>query len=524
MKSYKWIIILFLLSSSGFSQSVNLPLDHWGYTFLEKLETKNLFYSHDLRTRPVSRKIIADIISTIDKKVAKEPGLLTSAEKRLFEQLKGDMLDELSHYKDTKAPKQKEKHALVWSESNSGLYVDLYGHESIISNKGQQFDNNELLSETTLGGIIRGHLGHQLGFYVDARNSVTRGGAKVDESDEQFDPSEGSPVVISGQNVFRDRATAYFILENSWIRLQAGRDELNWGPGYHGGLTLTTNMPVADLIKLSTRFKRFKFTSVHTFLQSGIGSKYLSAHRLDFMLSPGIYVGGTETVVYGRRDVEFSYLNPIMPYHVAEHHLGDKDNNALSFDVTITMIPNVKLYAEYFIDDMTSTRSLTTYFGNKFAFLVGGYWVEPLRLSNVDLRFEYTRIEPYVYTHHDSINIYTNYDKVIGYWLGPDSDSAFFEAGYQLGRDLRVEVSLEKTRKGEGRVNTDSRPATGDRKYFLNGVIESKKIIGFRIKNQIRRDIFLSISYSYVDNRNLNNVVGTKSFDNLGRFELSFNY
>jgi len=187
------------------------------------------------------------------------------------------------------------------------------------------------------------------------------------------------------------------------------------------------------------------------FWRSGLGSKYLAGHRLDYLIKPGLHVGATETVIYGKRDLEFAYLNPIMPIHIAQHHLGDKDNKTMSLDLTCTLWTGGKLYAEYFIDDMTSSASLTKFYGNKFSFLLGSHLVAPCRIANTDLRLEYSRVEPYVYTHYDSINIYSSYDQLIGHWLGPNADSFFLQAGWQPLRDFRLELSLERQRKGEGR-------------------------------------------------------------------------
>lgn len=519
-RKFLFIFLLFL-SSHVIGQNVNVPLDYWGYRFLDRLETKGLFKTHDLRTRPISRKTFAELVRTAQKAESQHPNLFSRTERQLFDQMQSDFRDELAQTGLNVQHLRHEPHLLKWAEPHGKAYFDLYGRQSIISNRGEQYQPDDLLSETTMGGILRGSLDEHAGFYVDARNAVTRGS---DVKDESFDLSKGSPVVTSGPNVIRDRAIAYFIFGKPWARLELGRDEIDWGPAFHGGLTVTRNMPPAEMIRFSSRFKRFTFTSAHAFLSSSLGPKYLAAHRIDLTIIPGFYFGGSETVIYGGRDVEFAYLNPIMPYHVAEHHLGDRDNNTLSFDVTTTLIPSVKLYGEYFIDDMTSTKSLTKYFGNKFAFLVGGYWVDPLKIRNIDLRFEYARVEPFVYTHWDSINIYTHYDKIIGHWLGPNSENVFFQIGYQLSRDLRFELNLERIRKGVGRADTHSRPDVGDEKHFLGGIVENRKLAGLKLTDQIRRDFFISVSYTYSDSRNLAQIQGRKSYDHLARFVFYFNY
>lgn len=512
------IIILLIVCPQIFSKTASVPLEYWGYKFLDRLETKGLFFSHNLRARPISRQDFALILNSVENK-NKQLSNLSHTDLMLFEQAKSDFFHELKLLGQNEI--RPEPHIYQWAEKESEFVFDLYGRESIITNRGHQYNPDELLSETTLGGIVRGQLGKTVGFYLDARNAITRG-SDVDE--ESFDLSEGSPVVTSGPNVIRDRAVAYFVLEKPWARLEIGRNEIDWGPGFHGGVSVTRNMPPADMVRLTSQFKKWKFTSTHAFLSSSLGPKYLVAHRLDWKIKPGLYFGASESVVYGGRNVEIAYLNPIMPYHVAEHHLGDRDNNTLSVDLTTTLIKSTKLYGEFLIDDMTSTKSWSTYFGNKFGIVFGGHWTDPLGLPDVDVKLEYTRIEPYVYTHWDSINIYTNYDKVIGSWLGPNSDNIYLELGYQVHRDFRVDLFFEKIRKGEGEVNTQSEPIKGREKKFLNGVHQKQNMVGFTLTDQIRRDLFVSIQYIYSDSKNLFLIPGNSSFDHLARFELFFNY
>ncbi|MBN2354773.1 hypothetical protein JXO59_01600 [candidate division KSB1 bacterium] len=518
--------VLWALACSGaFAQKVNVPLDYWGYQFLDRMEAKGLFFSHELRNRPIMRATMAKLLIEIDKKIAQSPGRATKTDIQLLRQIKGDLTDEIEKISSSNhLPSSREQHTAKWQEDASYGYLDLYGKQAIVSNRGDQYQPQQLLSETTLGGIIRGNLGGTLHFYLDARNAITRGESEVRAQGENFDVSKGSPVVISGPNVYRDRALAYLTVGKSWLLLKCGRDEVEWGPGFHGGLSLSRNAPPADMISISSHFRRFSFNSYHLFLRSSLGSKYLAAHRIDITVIPGLYLAGTETVVYGGRNAEFAYLNPLMPYHIAEHHLGDRDNNTMSFEISCTLLRGFKLYGEYFIDDMTSTKSLTRYFGNKFAFLCGGHWADPFKLRNVDLRWEYARIEPFVYAHHDSINIYTHYDKVIGHWLGPNSDSHLIQLDYQMGKSFRGELAFEYIRQGSGDANTKARPEEGTRKKFLTGPVEKRRLLGVRLVDQLKRDLFISISYTYSDTRNMDYDISRSSVDHLARFELHVNY
>ncbi len=516
LKISSLLIIFLLVVSQVFSQNVNLPHDHWGYDFLKRMQAKGLVNSYELRTAPLPRSVIANMLKEIVRRAEQNPDLLSGTDRRCLHLFQSDFSDELS---DPDIP--PEPHFYSIDEKTGKIHLDLVGRQSVIANRGQRFQPDELKSETMLGGIFRGHLGNTLGFYTEARNALTRG---EQVEDEVFEAAEGTPIVTSGANVFRDQAIAYVVLEWNWLRIQAGRDDISWGPAFHGSTALSRNMPPADMIKLSSRFNRFKFTSSHAWLRSDVGRKYLAAHRLDVKLHQNLFVSAGETVVYGNRPVEPAYLNPLMLYHVAEHHLGDKDNNALFVDATFTGLQNVTLYGEWFIDDMTSLKSWTNYFGNKFAFTVGGLWADAFWRPNLDLRFEYTRIDPYVYTHWDSVNIYTHYDKILGHWLGPNGDTAFLELGWQLNRDFRIEASYEHIRKGKGEANTVTRPAKGTEKVFLGDIYEIRQRCGFRMIDQLRRDIFVALSYTYSHTKDWQLKPGNRSTDHLARFELYFNY
>ena len=520
-KSLLLLYILLSITISAFGYSVNVPMDYWGYDFFDRCETKGLCSSLDLRVKPISRMAAAKIILTIKKNAAEHPDRFSKTDQAQLDQIEGDFIDELQQLDANFKVRVAERHFLSHRENNSQVYVDLVASEKIIANNGPQYDPNQHISETTAGGIIRGQLGETIGFFAEARNSLIRG---VDYEHESFDVSQGSPVVLSGSNAYSDRATAYFIWEKPWLRFEIGRDEMAWGPGYHSGLSLSGNVPPADLIKLRTRFNRFAFTSVHMFLNNSLGSKYLAGHRLDVELIRGLQVGATETVVYGDRDLELDYLNPLMLYHVAEHHLGDKDNNTMSVDFVLDRFPGMKIYGEWFIDDMTSAESLTGYFGNKFAFLTGIYLAGPLHIPDLDIRLEYSRVEPFVYSHKDSINIYSHYDKSIGHWLGSNADDLYFLAGYQFNRDVRAELTVERIRKGTGALSTVDRPASGYHKEFLGGTVENKNLFGVKLIDQIRRDLFISVSYTYSRGRDLEQTPDFNSNDHLARFELYLNY
>jgi len=515
------IIFTIIINSPGFAQSVNLPIEHWAYKFLDRLEAKGFFRDISSHALPMSRMQIAKLLSVVEEKVKKDNLNLTTAEHDQFEQLKGEFYEELEKLNIKSDKRYQERHLFSWRENDNTIHADFDFGLNLDVKRGDQYPKTERTSHTTLGGILRGNIKESLGFHIFVRNTIHRG---IEISERNFNPSNGTPISYAGKNVYTDEAIAYFIWKLPWFELEVGRDKAKWGPGYRGGLMLSAQNPLFDMIKLKAQFKRFHFISIHGHLNSSYGQKYIAAHRLEIKIAPWLFMAGSEAVVYGNRGIEFQYLNPIMPYHVAEHHLGDQDNNTIGFDVTMFPLKNVKSYFELFIDDYSLSKSTFNHFGNKFAFLLGGYWVEPFGLSNFDLHVEYAHVEPFVYTHQDSINIYQNYDQSMGHWLGPNADDWYFETSFQPNRDLRLTFSFEHVRKGEGDIAQPWNESYGNKKRFLAGVVEKRYIYGFKVTDQIMRDVFLSLKAYRIQTKNMERIVDKNSVDTQVNFELLLNY
>ena len=502
-------------------QSAYLDYNHWIYDFIERMETRGLFEKFDAGMKPYTRDEIARLLYQIDQQAATHPELLSKSERGLLEQFKGEFSDELARYQIKVNPRYLERHAVRWQEQDNRLFLDFTLRQVLDLRTGDQYPAAERVAETTLGGILRGQFGDNLSFLVEVTNTMR---SLNDSTSEHFDPTQGQPLVTTGKRAFSDRAVAYLNWKLPWFTLKFGRDRLKWGPGRRGGLVLSRNNPLFDMILLQKRFKRFNFQYFHGFLNSNFEQKYLVAHRVEWRVTDWFYLSGSETVVYGNRDVEMQYLNPLMPYHVAEHHLGDKDNNMIGCDLSLYPFKNHKYYFELLIDDFSTSESWFSYIGNKFAFMVGGYWTAPFGLTNTDFRVEYARIEPFVYTHYDSVNIYINYDQVMGYWSGPNSDNWYLEANYLLYKDIHLQLTWQQVRRGPEDIYRYPTKADGRRKYFLKGIIERQQFLSFHIRDQLFKDVFLAFRTTLIQTKNLENISGVNSLDKQFTFDFFVNF
>ncbi len=514
-------LFVLLANVTSFPQSVNVPLDHWAYEFLDRMQTRGFIHSVMTFSRPYSRNDIAEMLAEVDTRNAANEITLSSAETAIFEQLKGEFFKELKNHDISSQDRYHERHFARWQKENNQINIDLLFQQNIDIKTGDQYENSEKISHPTWGGTIRGKLKDDLGFYLLAKNTLIKG---KEISQGRFDPSSGEPITISGENAYTDDASAYFVWRLPWFHMELGRDQIQWGPGVRGQLMISANNPFFDLLKINVQFKRFTFTSIHGKLNSGIGSKFITAHRLELKISHRFILGASESVIYGNRNAEPMYLNPLMIYQIAEKHLGDRDNNTMSFDCVAFPIINHRWYFELFIDDFTTAENPWTYYGNKFAFLTGWQWTNPFGLPNIDLQLEYARIEPFVYTHKDSINTYKNYDQSMGHWLGPNADNLFFKANFWANRDLKLSLITETIRHGEGSIGTPHQMSMGIRKKFLSGTVESIWTLGIEMRCQIFRDGFLSCSFYHLNTKNVNRMPNQHATDNHINLKLSINY
>jgi hypothetical protein len=489
------------------AQSVNLPLDHWAYDFLERMETKGVLQQIRDGSKPFTRRKVSEFINNIEAFANLHPTVLTSLERDIIERLKGEFYEELKSSPLKIKTKEYEPHFYSWKGDRGSVHFDILMGGDITCRDTYIEKNEKRIYSPYYGGILRASL-FGIGIYSNNRIFTEWGSKKYIQN---YRPSQGYPI-----NVERDssRATwdvseSYFTLNLKKINFQMGRDNLRWGPAKSGNLMLSGIGPAFDLIKISADIGNATFTWAHGELRSDFSHKWISAHRIELSMLRGVDIGFHELVVYGKRGIEIAYLNPFIPYLIAEHTLGDRDNVAMGFDFDINKIRNFKLYGEFFIDDLFAPWEIfNDFWGNKLAFSCGGYWVEPLNIDNGSLRFEYTRIDPFVYTHHDSVNILENYDIGLGHFLQPNSDYLFLQGEYRFSLSVSAKLDFSFIRHGQG----DRRTSHGEddvlKKCFLSNIIEYNKKLNVEIEFEILRDTKFYFRAGHIWVKNYNNIYG----------------
>ncbi|MBN1895362.1 hypothetical protein JW906_12750 [bacterium] len=478
--------VLIGLSRPAYPASVSVPLHHRVYAFLERMETRRLLSGLKDGTRPFDRETVAGYLRDIDRAAVADPAVLSRTERDFLERFKGEFCDEPADAEVRILPGEREPHFYAWQKGSNRFYADAVAGGLLSRTGGDPAPGHEQMFRPYYGAIFRGRAG-AVGFWSDNRIEGEWGLAPYDQ---HYKPSLGYPQNIDRDSTYaiRDFSDSYLAFRAGAFRFQFGRDRIAWGPG-ETGLLISGDAPSLDLFRFSVPIGNALFSYVHGELKGDVNHKWFAAHRLELGIGRFLDLGISESVLYANRGIEAVYLNPLIPYLVAEHTLGDRDNNTLSLDFQWRPVRNVELYGEAFIDDLFSPLELFgDYYGNKLAFTGGFSCLNPAGFRDSGLRLEYTRIEPYVYTHLDSFNVYEHYNRGIGHFLEPNSDMLFCKWEWDASLRFGLNLFYRSIRHGSGDRRTPHESGEGEAKAFLGGTVEKTQTGGISVLWEPVRD------------------------------------
>ncbi len=310
-----------------------------------------------------------------------------------------------------------------------------------------------------VGGRFRGTLGGFVGYGLQATNGESFGDKSVALMDTWL-----------RQNVnfndldrdFFDFTEAYVGARWSWGSASLGRETVLAGTGLGGRTIFGGTAQNFDAIRLHVHFGGLRFWFLHGSLlgerdtvenfRPAFGDKYVAMHRLEGDLAGVVRLGVTEAVVYSERTFDFRYLNPVNFFKSAEHSGGDRDNPLLGFDMTTLFLPGLQAHVAWLIDDVDFAKLGTDWFGNKFAWQFGmvSTWG-----GDGDVALEYTRVEPYTFSHVFRNNEYTNGGVLLGLDQPPNSDLWMLRYRHWFGARTSVQMVLRHMRHGRNEVAAD---------------------------------------------------------------------
>ncbi len=565
---FLWLLFWFPL----FAQTVSVPLSHWAYPVIERWEVRGLIEGVFNATKPFTRREMAGYVWQALKAREVSPERFSKTEQQQLDYLVVEFREELEALgweaqKREFRPRlrslmdsplfkplakwfyRNERNFLTFRHREFFLHLDpvlSYSYENRLvpyRERGQEkpYTSAQTCTRTSNGLLFRGGLGKYIGFYFALTDNHVRddvwGGKYI-----PYEVLEGSgrPYILrreDGSYDF-DENIAQLTFRYKYFYLLFGRDYNQWGVGHRGNLMLSTNAPVYDQIKLVVRYWRFKFTHISAFLQyvspeGRVSLKeqpyvplYWAGNRLEMDLGKGVQLGLSEAVIYGDRPVSTGYSHPLGFFASLEHFYGDRDNASLGIDLEWRIVPGFKLFGEWFIDDITTSKLGSNFFGNKFGLQGGFWWANPFSVADLDFSAEYTRVKPYVYSHsvHD-YNKYKHYDTILGHFVGPNSDDLYLRLEKRFSRFFAVGVDYEHYRHGSnypdknvgGDVDLPHRDEDPREAPFLDGIRQTVSVGGVYLRYEFLRNLLLEASFRQAKYNDF-------AAQNLVNVRLSFNF
>jgi len=525
------LIAIILIWGDVYSQNEIVPVSHPIYEYLKIMQIKRIIPDYNSGMTPISRREVAAYINRIG-----ESRNLTRTEKNQLEDFKIEFEFELYNSLNNSVSvlkefnelslfgNKKQKYLYNYSDTNATFFWGLTGNLYSLNEKGDMGDNSIFLGDFGMG--IRGTLYNRIGYSLNLFSGKKLGD---NNSGLQFavdnDPVlKANPDFINGyHNYDFFTGSLRYQTKTNWFSLTLGREALNCGYGYIDKLFLSNNTTPFDFMMLDLSYKKIKYTFTYGSINGDsvgtpLKSKNIAFHRLKVQFSDIFKAGYFESVIMSNNPFSFIFFNPISFITSADLNTGAKettDNNTLiGVDFEINPVKNLALQGSLLIDDInfsTIFKNDITSFDNKIGYQIGTMWASAFNIPDINLNLEYTRLNPFIYSHRSNKDSYTNWGLSLGHDLPPNSDEIALKLKYQITSRLNINLLYQFQRSAEGIYYDSSKNVIINYGGNINiGVgdnqINSKFLLGDRINRNIFtinvffepiKQYFLEIQYQY---------------------------
>jgi hypothetical protein len=533
-----FLAFLCLLNTAN-SQVELVDADHPVYNFLQRMQVKQVITGYNPANLPLARYDIGNFLKIIGGKSRS----LTPTDRSILNYYNTEFEKEVSGSLNNNPglfnrwnnifDNNKQKHLYVFSDSNASIFLDQLGSISVRNSSGDSLGSRSVVLGE-LGLRFRGSLFNSVGFYLRASN-----GQKLSGDTADFDFAIATDKRISATGNVRDFRHLYFDTfdgylryqtNTNWLGISAGRYAVYQGAGYIDRLFLSNNTVPFDFFKVDLKYKIFGYSFIYGSLRGDslgtpLESKNISTHRFDVNFSDKFRMGFFESVVISNSPFSFTFFNPVSFLFSAEMNKASQGeekniNNAmLGADMEVLPVKNLGVQASILIDDLDfqSLFKSNSEVSNKFGFQLGTLWTDAFTMPNLDLKLEYTRLNPFIYAHKTNKSNYTHWDFPLGHNLPPNSDEIAARLDFRFGSRLTAAILYRHQRSGNGFVlDSLGNILINYGGNIENGIGESNITPKFLGGNRVNRDIITfnltwePIRQYYIDfmyvNRSIENV------------------
>jgi len=267
------------------------------------------------------------------------------------------------------------------------------------------------------------------------------------------------------------------------VRLSLARQRREWGIG-DGSLTLGSS--ARPFVGVEAHVELAPWLFIHHLVGSlsnweeepaSIGAesgtltyqKLFALQRLELFPFRWLYLSASSSVI-GAKRFELIYTVPLLAGVLAQNLIADLDNVGVGVDLAVTVPPFGRAFFSLYADEMhiTNPSDLFTRPRNMFA-LQGGLKVPVPGLPFAALTVQYTKIEPFTYTHYPTWypdyrmqvdTAYTHDGENLAYPLWPNSDELLVKLTSVPIPSLRAGLEYRMIRHGDNPSRVPGDPAT----------------------------------------------------------------
>jgi len=522
------IIFLYQINSNA---QYNISYNNDVEDFLDRCEAIGLI-DINLHQRPFSRQRIYQYLTEVELK----NGSLSPV-----------MQDELNFYLKEFQVKSEEENFIFLSDNNSGgfrffEYAERNSRFALYPNIGTGLlfrdSKNDLLYYNGLS--IYGNLDSYFSFDFNYKDiSLKR---HSDNRELTFYNRRGWDY----QKYFKSTSTNNYDITRGNISLSfdkyifsLSKDYVYLGTGYDGKIILSDKAPSFPHLSIKIfPWNWMEFSYFYGSLNSmyydstsirytsdirphiSLIEKYIAAHMVSLRFKNLNFSIGESIIISDR--FEPVYLIPVLFFRVADHYLSKTDynsGNAQIFSSVSYRLPSLKSRFDLtvFIDEMNITNKESP---NAVAYSIGLTKYD-IFFENNGVQIEYTRIDPFVYTHADPVQWYSNRNYNLGHWLGNNTDRIYSRLFYSPFARLKLGIDFQYIRKGEAEIPNKTRYQSDQK--FLYGKKSYYIISNLQLSYQFLNNLYILLDLGSSNAWGENNLFNVNDYK-FKNFSFSISY
>lgn len=270
-------------------------------------------------------------------------------------------------------------------------------------------------------------------------------------------------------NIYVDRIQGFLKYHTKIANLELGRGKFNIGENIGGSVILSNNTNDYGYFSTTFNYNNWRLSLLHceliadsvdtNYYYKTYENKFLALHMLEWQNETNHIFAGEE-IVYGNRSPEINYFLPHIFWRNLEHNLNDRDNVMIFLGGEKILFSNAKIYFNLNLDELRKSEIFSNWWGNKYAFQFGLKYFLNKKEKN-SLTFQFTAVRPWVYTHKDLIDKFSN----DGVGLGFTDGSNLIQYSFLFKQKIfsgRFRLFSKYTRQGslgnDFSINYESRP------------------------------------------------------------------